>query len=194
MKGRQAVPAPIAEGNSDSFRFGTTTLHRLEHPIISDEFRQQHRCALAVPMEARNSAGRPYCWCLVASHVLHPKQLQSQYRWHFDRRPACSIGFVCMRPLISGGRGQSSGLRAELDIHTLDAGRRPPKMRHHDSPSLHKLQIFATASLARVRTGQFATQLVAFHKRLDLATPRTGYSSPPALSPHVAVVSLPLEH
>src|ERR1019366_8067265 len=38
IKGRQAVPAPIAEGNSDSLRLGTTTLHRLEHSIISDEF------------------------------------------------------------------------------------------------------------------------------------------------------------
>src|ERR1019366_9875346 len=121
-------PAPIAEGNSDSLRLGTTTLHRLEHSIISDEFRQQHRVGLAVPMEARYSAGRPYCWWLVASHVLHLKQLQSHYRWRFDWVPTWPIGFVCRRQISQQWWASSSGLRAELDIHTLDAECRPSKI------------------------------------------------------------------
>lgn len=60
MKGRQIVPAHIAKGVSDSLRFGTTTLHRLKHPIISGQFSQQHRCALAVPTQVRHSAAGPY--------------------------------------------------------------------------------------------------------------------------------------
>lgn len=61
MKGLQIVPAPIAEGVSDSLRFGTTTFHRLKHPIISDKLGQQQRCVLAVPTEVRHSADGPYC-------------------------------------------------------------------------------------------------------------------------------------
>jgi hypothetical protein len=73
-------------------------------------------------MEARYSAGRPYCWCLVASHVVHPKQLQSHCRWRFDWVPTWPIGFVCMRQISQQWSWASiSGLRAELDVHTLDA-------------------------------------------------------------------------
>jgi hypothetical protein len=80
-------------------------------------------------MEARYSAGRPYCWWLVASHVLHPKQLQSHYRWRFDWVPTWPIGFVCRRQISQRWSwASSSGLRAELDIHTLDAECRPSKI------------------------------------------------------------------
>jgi hypothetical protein len=147
MNSGKGVPALIAEGVSDSLLFGTTTRQGLEHPIISDEFRQQHRRASTVSMGVRHSAIRANCrnvWLLrmcfvpaIAESLL--AALRSGPQWPVGGRCIHAFGHS-----ISSGRIGfllCSPRRYSYDAWLVSA---TTDYSYHAMPRLHKLQIFTT--------------------------------------------------